>query len=196
MEFKEIEDDLKKKLKSSRFAHTLGVAETAKRLAKCYDTDVSQAYLAALLHDCAKYMEDDEKIELCKKYHVPITDAELKNPALLHAKCGAITAKCEYGITDMDILHAIGVHTTGVPEMNLLDKIIFVSDYIEPNRNQAPHLASLRRLAEVNLDMTVYRILEDTVSYLEQNSSQVMDPTTNLAYQYYKKLCKGEAHYE
>ena len=67
-------------------------------------------------------MDDDTKIALCREYNTSISDAEYKNPSLLHAKCGAILAEQEYHITDFDILHAIRVHTTGVPDMSLLDK--------------------------------------------------------------------------
>lgn len=190
MTIDEIKHHLQKKLKPSRYRHTLGVADTAVKLAQIYGEDTAQAYLAGLLHDSAKYMTDDEKVNMCHKYDVDITEAEQKNLSLLHAKCGALTARYYYGIEDADIFHAIWVHTTGVPDMNLLDKIIFVSDYIEPNRDQAPHLAELRELAGKDLDQTVYRILADTVSYLNSRKDQVMDPTTYRAYEYYKDLTK------
>lgn len=192
MKYKEIQKDLKKKMKPARYQHTMGVVKTAEHLARIYDTDVSQASLAALLHDCAKHIDDGKKVAMCREYGVSVTDAEMANPSLLHAKCGAIVAEYVYGIIDTDILHAIRVHTTGVPDMNLLDKIIFVSDYIEPNRDKAPHLDELRRLADRDLNETTYRIMKDTVDYLNQRSEQMMDPTTKEAYQYYAKLCKGE----
>jgi predicted HD superfamily hydrolase involved in NAD metabolism len=129
---------------------------------------------------------------MCQKYNVPVTDVELANPSLLHAKCGAILAEHKYGVSDPDILHAIQVHTTGVPDMNLLDKIVFIADYIEPNRDHAPNLAELRALADSDLDQTTYQILKDTVDYLNKRSEQMLDPVTKEAYQYYAKLCKGE----
>ena len=132
MTTKEIQKDLKNKLKPARYEHTLGVSDTAQHLAKIHGYDCAKAALAGLLHDCAKYMADDKKIALCREYGVSISDAEYKNPSLLHAKCGAILAEHEYQIIDFDILHAIRVHTTGVPDMSLLDKIIFIADYIEP----------------------------------------------------------------
>jgi predicted HD superfamily hydrolase involved in NAD metabolism len=192
MKEKEIQKDLKKNLKPSRYEHTLGVVQTAKHLAAQHGADVSQASLAALLHDCAKHIDNDEKIAMCQKYNVPVTDVELANPSLLHAKCGAILAEHKYGVSDPDILHAIQVHTTGVPDMNLLDKIVFIADYIEPNRDHAPNLAELRALADSDLDQTTYQILKDTVDYLNKRSEQMLDPVTKEAYQYYAKLCKGE----
>lgn len=186
MTVKEIQKKLKTKLKPARYEHTLGVANTARHLAGVYGYDKDRAELAGLLHDCAKYMDDDTKIALCREYGVSISDAEYENPSLLHAKCGAILAEHEYQITDFDILHAIRVHTTGVPGMNLLDKIIFISDYIEPNRDKAPHLKELRKMAEEDLNLTAYHILKDTVEYLNARKDQTMDPTTVAAYNYYK----------
>ena len=144
MTTKEIQKDLKNKLKPARYEHTLGVSDTARHLAEIHGYDSVKAALAGLLHDCAKYMSDDKKIALCREYGISISDAEYKNPSLLHAKCGAILAEHEYQIIDFNILHAIRVHTTGVPDMSLLDKIIFIADYIEPNRDKAPHLKELR----------------------------------------------------
>ncbi len=190
MKYKDIQKDLKKKMKPSRYQHVMGVVKTAEHLAQIHGADVLQASYAALLHDCAKHIEDDKKMAMCREYGVSITDAEMANPSLLHAKCGAIVAEYSYGIVDMDILHAIQVHTTGVPDMNLLDKIIFISDYIEPNRDKAPHLKELRKLADQDLDETTYRILKDTVDYLNQRSEQMMDPTTIEAYQYYANVQK------
>lgn len=186
MTTKEIQKDLKNKLKPARYEHTLGVSDTAQHLAKIHGYDCAKAALAGLLHDCAKYMADDKKITLCREYGVSISDAEYKNPSLLHAKCGAILAEHEYQIIDFDILHAIRVHTTGVPDMSLLDKIIFIADYIEPNRDKAPHLKELRKLADKDLDETTYLILKDTVDYLKAHEDQTMDPTTVSAYEYYR----------
>ena len=95
-------------------------------------------------------------------------------------------------VTNPDILHAIRVHTTGVPDMNLLDKILFISDYIEPNRDKAPHLKELRKIAEQNLDLTTYHILKDTVEYLKKHEDQTMDPTTLAAYDYYKNWFENQ----
>ncbi len=192
MKYKEIRDELKKELKPARYTHTMGVVETARTLAEAYDCKPKKAKYAALLHDCAKSITDNEKIDLCRKYGVPVSDTELHNPGLLHAKCGAILAKNKYGIEDRDILHAIAVHTTGVPDMNLLDQILFISDYIEPNRKEAPNLDTLRKLALTDPDQTTYLILKDTISYLNTRHSQALDPTTWEAYKYYKDKVKGE----
>ena len=183
---------VKRYLDKDRYDHTIGVMHTAGCLAMRYGANLEQALTAGLLHDCAKYMDDDTKIALCREYKTSISDAEYKNPSRLHAKCGAILAEQEYHITDFDILHAIRVHTTGVPDMSLLDKIIFISDYIEPNRDKAPHLKELRKMADQDLDMTVYYILKDTVAYLKKHEEQTMDPTTLAAYNYYKNWFESQ----
>lgn len=186
MKFSEIEQKLKDELKKSRFIHTQGVIATARKLAQIYHYNEEKASLAALLHDCAKYMPEEERIAYCEAHNVPVNDAERKNLTLLHAKCGAIRAEKEFGIENKEILHAITVHTTGEANMNLLDKIIFVADYIEPNRDKAPHLQEFRALAQSDLDKTVALILADTLEYLKE-AGKTIDDTTQEAYDYYKQ---------
>ena len=146
-----------------------------------------KAMLAGLLHDCAKCMPGEKLLHLCRKQKIPIRDVERENPFLLHAKLGAYLAKTTYGVLYEEILHAIEVHTTGAPAMNLLDKIIFVSDYIEPNRDRAPNLTEIRTLAFERLDRAVFQILHDTMHYLNQKRGSI-DSRTNETYQYYKEL--------
>lgn len=184
-------DQIRKKVQkhqdSVRYEHTVGVMYTAGALAMRYEEDMEKALIAGLLHDCAKGYSSDKKIELCKKYHLPISDAEKKNPGLLHAKLGAYLAKEKYGIEQQEILDAITCHTTGRPEMTMLDKILYIADYIEPNRNQAPNLESLRHLAFKDLDECLYQILEASLLYL-QSRDEVIDPMTEQTYLYYKEI--------
>lgn len=194
MKYKKIQNEVKASLKKSRFQHTMGVVKTAVQLAEIYGCDRKKAKYAALLHDCAKHLPDPDKIEMCRENNLPVSPAEMENPSLLHAKCGAILARETYGIEDEDILHAITVHTTGVPDMSLLDQIIFVADYIEPGRDSAPHLDELRKMALTDLDRTTWRILEDTVSYLSENHASHMDPTTVAACQFYREKYAERRH--
>ena len=187
-EFCKIQKKLKKELDKDRFEHTLGVMYTAACLAMRYGCDMEQARMAGLLHDCAKCIPDDEKKKLCEKYHIELSDAEKKNSFLIHAKLGAVLAKKEYDINDEEILHAISVHTTGAPRMNLLDKIIFVADYIEPNRNKAKNLGKIRALAFENLDVCMLSILEDTLLYLKDGRREI-DPMTKETYLFMKEQC-------
>ena len=91
----------------------------------------------------------------------------------------------EYGVNDKEIVSAILNHTTGKPNMSLLDKIVYVADYIEPRRNKAPNLTEVRKLAFLNLDEALYKILSDTLDYLDGGSGEV-DNMTIKAYEYYK----------
>ncbi len=188
MQYDEINETLKTVLKPSRYTHTLGVVQTATHLANIYGCNLEQTKLAALLHDCAKMLSTQEKISLCQKHHVTIRPVEYENPELLHAVCGAILAKETYGVNDFAILHAIKVHTTGEPAMNTLDKIIFVADYIEPGRDQAPNLAKLRTTVETDLDWTVWKILDDTVEYVRKTNPNGTDKKTYETLAFYEKL--------
>lgn len=186
-QLKDIKKQLKKELDKNRYQHTLGVMYTASCLAMRYGSDIHQAMLAGLLHDCAKCIPGKEQIRLCEKNGIAIREVERENPFLLHSKLGAFFARTKYGIEDEVILHAIEVHTTGEPDMNLLDKILFVSDYIEPNRDKAPNLEEIRTLAFLNIDEAVVRILYDTLHFLNQKRGSI-DNRTQETYQYYKNL--------
>ena len=105
---------------------------------------------------------------------------------MIHAKLGAVLAKEKYGIEDEDICHAIKTHTTGTPGMNTLDKIIYIADYIEPHRTDAPNLFVLRKLAFTDLDETMRIILTDSLDYLN-TKNKVIDPATKETYEYYCK---------
>lgn len=183
--FENIQEQLKRTLDEPRYEHTLGVMYTAGCMAMAHGYDIHKSMLAGLLHDCAKCMTHDERLSLCKVHHVAVTPSELENKALLHAKAGAILAKIEYDITDEDILHAIAVHTTGEPNMNILDKIIYIADYIEPGRDKAPNLELVRSLAYKDLDACMAQILHDTLNYLNSRGGHI-DPTTAEAHEFYK----------
>lgn len=167
-----------------RYEHTLGVTYTATALAMRYGASMENAELAGLLHDCAKCMDDNKKISICEKHHISITDLERRNPYLLHAKVGSFLAMDTYKVHNPDIINAILNHTTGRPGMSLLEKIIFVADYIEPHRKQAPSLAEIRKLAFEDLDEAMLRILEDTLGYLDASAAET-DPMTHKTYMYY-----------
>lgn len=178
---------MEKALEGKRYEHTLGVAYTAAALAMCYGQDVHKAQIAGLLHDCAKNYTNEKRINICRKNGIPINEAEQKNPFLLHAKVGSFLAREKYGIKDKEILDAITYHTTGRPDMGMLDKIIYIADYIEPGRRQAPGLPEVRRLAFASLDDCLFRILKDTLDYLGASKMEI-DISTQQTYDYYKAL--------
>lgn len=183
-------EKLKKKLRrhldKERYEHTLGVMYTSAALAMAYRIDIEKALLAGLLHDCAKCVPGEKKIRLCEKYGLPVNNAEKHNPGLLHAKLGAYIAAEKYKVDDSEVLDAITYHTTGRPNMTLLDKIIYIADYIEPNRYEAPNLQAVRRLAFVDIDACLYMILKDSLEYLK-TKSEAIDPMTEQTYKYYQE---------
>lgn len=183
-DLKKIRKSMEKNLDSKRYEHTLGVEYTAAALAMRYDENIKSARIAGLLHDCAKCMSDEKRLSICEKHNISINAVERRNPFLLHAKVGSFLAMDDYGVKDTDIINAILNHTTGRPGMSTLEKIIFIADYIEPGRKQAPNLAEIRKLAFIDLDKALLRVLEDTLTYLKEGGGE-MDPMTRKTYDYY-----------
>ena len=164
----QIVDSLRRMIKPSRLEHTMGVADTAQQLASVFGESPARARLAGLLHDCAKSEAD----------------------ALTHGPEGARKAADVFGVRDEGVLEAIRTHTTGKPGMNLLSKILYVADYIEPGRDRAPRLEQIRKEATKDLDLAVCHIAEDTLKYLRRSGTQI-DAQTEEVYNYYSKICKG-----
>ncbi len=177
---------LSEELDKKRYAHTLGVAYTAVSLAMAHGTDMYNAYLAGLLHDNAKCISSEKKRKLCKKYDIVLNEAEDKNPDLLHAKLGAIRAREKYHVEDRAVLEAIKYHTTGKPAMTELEKIIYIADYIEPNRKMLPGLPEIRTTAFRDLNRAMVLILKNTLAYLREKGVFI-DPMTLETYEYYKE---------
>lgn len=177
---------LKKYMDENRFEHTQGVMYTAAALAMRYDENTEKALTAGLLHDCAKCMPDRKKVKICLKNNIVMTEMEQENPFLLHGKVGAYIAREKYQVKDEEILSAIAWHTTGKPDMTLLEKIIYIADYIEPMRTKAPNLADVRKLAFEDIDLALFKILSDSLMYLRA-SKKTMDKMTLEAYEFYKE---------
>lgn len=188
---KKIRKAMEKTLDAKRFEHTLGVAYTASALAMRYGADVLKAQTAGMLHDCAKCMSNEKRLFLCEKHNISINSIERNNPFLLHAKVGSLIAMQKYNIHDTDTINAILNHTTGRPDMSLLEKIVYVADYIEPGRKQAPNLSEIRRLAFIDLNQALLKILEDTLVYLNTIDGEI-DPMTQKTYDFYKKGKQNE----
>lgn len=167
-----IKADLKEKLPKKRYEHTLGVAYTAAALAMCYGEDILKAELAGILHDVAKAKKTFELKDDMKGYIDPYTDGDYvaliadKAPQILHAIYAPYLAKKDYEIEDKDILSAIRWHTTGKKDMTMLEKIVFVADYIEPNRKKLPDLDRIRTLSFHDISEAVKVIAKSTIEYL------------------------------
>lgn len=185
--FESLQKKLKKQLDSARFQHTLGVMYTAAALAMAHDVDITKAQVAGLMHDCAKCLPGKKKLKLCAQKHMEVNAYEQKNPFMLHARLGAVLARDEYGIQDPEVLSAIEWHTTGKPEMTMLEKIIFIADYIEPGRWKAEDLPVVRKLAFEDIDRCMYVICRDTLIFLKERGAEI-DDMTQKACDYYKGL--------
>jgi predicted HD superfamily hydrolase involved in NAD metabolism len=187
--------ELESELAYGRFIHTLDVAATAANLAMCYGADLDKAEVAGLLHDCAKCMSLGKMLKVCDKAGTDLSEFEKNSVSLLHSKAGAVLAESRYGVRDEDTLNAIRFHTTGRPGMSLLEKIVFVADYIEPGRDSAPNLPQVRKLAYECIDDCVLQILKDTLRYLATTGSAV-DPMTQKTYEYYRRCDEERKFYE
>jgi predicted HD superfamily hydrolase involved in NAD metabolism len=187
---KKIKKYLKNHLTKERYHHTLGVAYTAVAMAMKYNPDTSndefikRAELAGLLHDCAKCIDNSKKLKICDKNNIPYSKFEAENAYLLHGRIGAFIAMTKFNIDDQEILDAIEWHTTGRPDMSLLEKIIFIADYIEPGRKPVPELDEIRQLAFTDIDKTMEKILENTLNYLNEKGASI-DKMTQFTYDSY-----------
>ncbi len=186
-DFPKMQKKLSKYLDDDRMAHTIGVMYTCAALAMAHGYDLKDAQAAGLLHDSAKCIPNKKKLKMCEEHKIPVTEFEKAHPFLLHAKLGAYIAKEKYDIKDEEILTSITYHTTGRPGMSILEKIVYIADYIEPMRDKAPNLPQIRKLAFEDLDECVYEILKDTLVYLDENPKDI-DSTTKDAFLFYKDL--------
>lgn len=190
-ELRLIRKKIKKQLSKERYEHTLGVMYTAASMAMKYGYDIERALLAGLLHDCAKCFSEEEQIRMCEEYQILLSDIEYENPALVHPKLGVYLARKQYQVEDTEVLNAILNHTTGCPDMKLLDKIIYISDFIEPSRNQIPNLKEIRELAFTNIDQALLAAMKSSLIFLEHNHRKI-DPMTTNTYNYYKDIEKSK----
>ena len=187
-DFVKMQKKLSKYLDDDRYQHTMGVMYTCACLAMAHGYDIQDAQAAGLLHDSAKCIPNKKKLKMCNEHKIPVSEFEKDHPFLLHAKLGAYIAREKYGIKDEEILSAITYHTTGKRAMSLLEKSVYIADYIEPLRYKASNLPKIRRIAFQDLDECMYEILKDTLAYLEEDDAEEIDMTTKDAFLYYKDL--------
>lgn len=182
-------DFLKENLSEKRFTHTLGVRDCAIELAEKYGEDADKAETAALIHDCCKELPGNALLEKAAEYKLTLNDVFQSQPGLLHGPVGASFAQDKFGIDDEDILNAVRYHSTARPDMSMLEKIIYVADYIEPNRKKHSWLPAIRSLAFKNIDEAIVYGVNISVSYLiEQN--KLINPLSIDARNYIlKKSC-------
>ena len=159
VEYDSIVKVLENWIDEKRLRHSKGVSRCAMEMADHYGADKEKAELAGLVHDCAKCLTPEKSLSLCKKYGYDADEIALRNMALLHAPLGAYLARELFDIHDKAILDAIRWHTTGKKKMTLLDKIIFVADYMEEGRS-FPCVEEIRNLAYIDLDKALITALE------------------------------------
>ncbi len=156
---------LELRLKKGRFIHTLGVVETAAKMARHYGVDPVQVMTAAALHDYAKNLSANELLEFAENNEVPIDDIMKQSAELLHGLVGAEMVRVAFAIDDQQVLDAIRYHTIGRKNMSEIEKIVYLADAIEPGRDY-PGLEVLRAIAFEDLDKGVFISVKETLSYV------------------------------
>ena len=164
-------------LSVKRFAHTLAVADTARRLALLHGLDLVKAETAGLLHDCAKCLPMSEMQRIARENHLTEDESILESGALLHSVVGAHLARVKYGCTDEEIIAAILSHTTGKPGMSRLDMAVWLADTIEPTRAPYPLLDKTRMLAGLSLEKAMIASLEGTLQHVRKKGDAVHPAT-------------------
>jgi predicted HD superfamily hydrolase involved in NAD metabolism len=182
---------LEKNLTPGRFEHTLQVEQVALDMASIYGAEHRLVSMAALFHDYAKKYDNEKKRRLVHKYHIVLNEAELRNIDLVHGRLGAAIARDKYQIEDKDIHNASIYHTTGRENMSLVEKVIYIADFIEPGRKPFPGLDKARELAYTNIDEAMVKILMMTLNHII-DKGYVIDQRTEQAYEYYYKLYNKE----
>lgn len=187
---KEYQKKLYEHLTKKRLGHSISVAYTAACLGMKYNINIDRLYLAGLLHDCAKY-DQENHFEICDKVGIELLDEEKKSIKLPHAPLGAYYAKTVYGVEDEEILSAIRWHTLAKKNMTTFEKIIFIADKIELNRKALEGLEELRYAAFENLDQAIYLSLYRTNQYLKTKGVDQSE-TSKKVLDFYEKATNKE----
>ncbi len=162
----EIKFWLKNKLSDELYRHSLAVQKMSIELAGIYDVDKEKASLAGLIHDCAKSLSKKEMVSYSNQVDIPVDKLMIDHPILLHAPLGAKIARDELGVTDEEILHAIASHSLGSKNMNKLDKILYIADSAEPNRDY-PEAEHIRKIASNGeLDKALLQAIDQKIIYV------------------------------
>lgn len=186
----EIKDWLREHLNDERYSHSLGTAQCARELARNYNLDEEKAYIAGLLHDCAKCFSTDKLLEIIHD-NLQVEEAEMLNYKTLHAPVSAYYAQKIFGVTDNEILSAIRWHTLGQIEMTDFEKIIFLADKIEPNtRDKSYREEILNILKEENgLNKALLKCYKETLKSLVKRDLKICLLTVEI-YNKLEDLCK------
>lgn len=162
-------EEIKKRLNPDRLYHSLNVADEAKKLAKHYGADEQKAFTAGLLHDILKNTPDSELLQYFERNGIMLTEPERASRKTWHAMAGADFLRRELHVTDEDILSAVRWHTTGKAGMTLLDKVLFIADFISADRDY-PGVERMREKAYVSLEDAMLEGLQFTINELVENA--------------------------
>lgn len=174
----QVEKKLISNIGYKRYLHSVRVMEESIELAKIFNCNVEKATIAGLLHDCGKFESKQELLKKSFDFDIIQKDAHIDDSALIHGALGAEIARQEFKVEDMDVLNAIRYHTTGRPNMSLLEKIVYISDYIEPGRNFSG-VNIVRKLAYKNLDVALFKAMNQTIKYLIDKELYIHPDTFN-----------------
>lgn len=161
MELEQIQNEIKKRLSEKRYYHSVCVMERCEELARKFDFDIDIAKKVGISHDIAKELTDEEKLEYCERNNIEVDEMERKNISILHAKIGAHMVKELFGFDDK-MSYAIKAHTTGLPQMDMISKILFIADRTSKERN-FPDIDYLNNLLEKDINQAVLYILDKKI---------------------------------
>lgn len=178
--YEKIKVILKERLDEHRFVHSLGVAESAKELAKRFGADEKKAYLAGLVHDITKNETNERQLQLFESNGIILNQVEKNNSKLWHAMTAPLFIKNELGIDDEEILSSVRYHTTGKANMTLLEKIVYIADYISAERDY-PDVDVMRALSKESLEKAALYSLKYTLKKLSK-SELVIHPDSLAFY--------------
>lgn len=174
MNYTKIQEWLKENLNEKRYIHTLGTANCAKELAKQFGLNQDKAYLAGLLHDCAKCFSNEKLLDIIHQ-HLDVEECEMLNYKTLHAPVSAYIAETEFNITDKEIISAIRWHTLGKHNMTDFEKIIFIADKIEPNTRDKEYSDKIRELLSQDngLNKALLKCYKETIKSLVKRDLKI-----------------------
>ncbi|NLC69089.1 MAG: HD domain-containing protein [Clostridiaceae bacterium] len=178
MTLEEMKEKLKRDLDTERYMHSINVMNTAVELAGYYAVDKRKAEIAGILHDCARGLSREGIFSTCIIAGIKVDEINKRQPKLLHGPVGAYLARVDYGIGDEEVLEAIKVHTTGKENMGMLDKIIFLADIIEPERD-FQGVDRIREMAYMDIDRALMLAFDRIITHVLEKRELLHPDTIN-----------------
>ena len=184
MDFTQYIDIIRTRLSGKRFVHSMAVADSCRALAAQNGADPDKAYLAGIMHDIAKELDPIYILQMLDEFGIILDSVQKQTKKLLHGIMGEQLLKREFGITDSEILSAVRYHTTARPDMCMLEKVLYLADFISADRDYEG-VGQIREAALSGLDSGVYAGLKFTVCNLVEEDKQIHPDTTGA----YNQMC-------